>query len=369
MHRRSIFFFFFVLAACGEPAAPPPASPFVIRPLAAQSPPAPPGIVALATGIDWRKAPQGPVVADGNVYFARGCKGGAAEIASVPAAGGPIRIVVPERDGGCGGIAVRNGHVFWSAQVNRDAQGRPVVGSSTTSVERAPLAGGSVTRIFEMQGCCESAIVADASGLIVLDPKEGLTLLGDDGRGVRRLPGKVVSNAQRVVASDGHDVYFGEWSKIMRVTRIGNAPPVVPVVTEETAQMELAAIAVDDGNVYYALREAYRDRSPGRDALRVVGKSLGSTPTVIVQASVADVAADAGGVYWVEPGSAATADGRVMMRRPNGAIEIVASGRPSPCGVAVDAASVYWIECGTRVTPDDKYDTRQPGSVMRAAKP
>jgi hypothetical protein len=98
-----------------------------------------------------------------------------------------------------------------------------------------------------------------------------------------------------------------------------------------------------DGHLYFTVPRNAADGAAGKSLIRSVALAAGAEPVTVIARAADDVlavAADAGGMVWLE-GGFDDAPSSLWMRTPSGEITQMAADRPGSGNVALDASHVY----------------------------
>jgi hypothetical protein len=236
-------------------------------------------------------------------------------------AGAPVRLT--QAQGGACAIALDERNLYWLDQDN-GLHGVPKGGGDGTWLGSYPTPSPQWPRCaLAVAGGGAYAIFSDSGP----DPWS-LVRIATDGSGaalIAALPPPADAGLNwGGIATDGSDLYLAYGGSIQAIPIAGGAP-------REVAAGPVWDFALTDAAIYYGdLDHGTVNRAP-------LGGGGGE---VVAQQRRAHGFASLHGVpYW--------ATGDAVERLVGDAVEMIASGEPSPAAVAVDAAGVYWADQGT----------------------
>jgi hypothetical protein len=270
-------------------------------------------------------------------------------IESEPSTGGaaPSRVSVASQSGPAVGDYAYNAYAFDSTYVYWAESG--IV--TTSTINRAPLAGGPPQRLATSEGYV-SGLALDSGTVYWVDQIHGAIFgVPDTGGTVTTIATGLVSPAAMVVHAGM--LYFSDGASVMSVPTSGGTVttlvhgPGLPVNLDYAD--DPMGMAVDDDYVYFAQPYA---KEPTIAKVPVGGGQV----TVLARSSAVGMAVDANNVYWVT----GTYSGAVCeVPIAGGAARVIASNQPVAVGPAVDDEGVYWAtnetaQCGVCGPPTSK---------------
>jgi len=171
------------------------------------------------------------------------------------------------------------------------------------------------------------------------------------------------------IATDRTDVFWTTTNQVMRCAQTGCGGTPSLLLPPSRSMLSLGAIAIDDGNVYFAHDEFYIDRSQPGAILGCAKSGCGASPWSVATSlpPVWNLATDGIDVYWSQIDNLPSPNRQTgMIRRcpVSGCIgepETIASGITGWLAIAVDSSFVYWTDAGD----DEQTPT---GRIWRVSK-
>lgn len=279
------------------------------------------------------------VVDNASVYWALG---GLGPIVKAPLVGGAPVTLVYGAD--ASDIALDAASVYWTVSIGGST-------STSTTIMKVPLGGGTTATLVESQPGAPGGIVVEGANVYWTEQLRGggsVLSVGVDGG-----PVSVVASTGSYpagITADAANVY---WTVEDKTTGTVNRSALTggPTTVLASGRFDPHAIAVDSGTIYWADADL-----SGSGSVLSVPTTGGAVATLATNQNAAPiaVAVDNTSVYWIDSGTGANAlgNGTVMSVARSGGAPRVFAGDPTaiasidPGSIAVSGTVAIWTFAG-----------------------